>query len=81
MSVLIYGDQHKLVIARMSAITYEDVMIYDTTREYHVPLILWLCTLAGSITYGDSVHTHMMTMSVHIIIICDCARAHFGHHM
>ncbi len=36
--------------------------------------------LAGGITCGDSVHTPMVTRGVHIITICDYARAHFDHH-
>ena len=34
----------------------------------------------GNITYGDSVHAHMLTVSVRTITICDYAHAHFDHH-
>ena len=72
------------VIAPMGGVTYKGVMICDTTHngagKRLIHLYYFLAVHPGNITYGDSVHAHMLTVSVRTITICDYAHAHFDHH-
>ena len=54
-----------------------DTTICDLTHEhYHASCVMitsthvvWLCTLSGGVKNGDSVHAHMVTMSVRTVTI------------